>query len=118
VEGIFGESFFEHELKPPDGVDAIFVSARLISAFRFGGQRYGEPYIEPYGMIASVDPDLDIASDAALEEVLGVNVGLWELARVGLQGELVRVGRNFPRAVYLGQLLDRTALVATAGLEF
>jgi hypothetical protein len=118
VEGIAGESWYEHEVKPADDADAVFVCLRLITAFRFGGARYGEPYIEPYGMISALDPDTDVTSDMVIEEVLGVNVGLWDLVRVGLQGEIARVGRNFPRSVYLGQKLDRTALVLQAGLEF
>ena len=118
LEGIFGESFYEHESKPVDDADAIFVSARAIAAYRFGGLSHGELYVEPYGMFAMLDPDVEVTSDTAFEEVVGVNVGLWELARIGLQAEFVRVGRNFPRAVYLGQMLDRTALVLQAGLEF
>jgi hypothetical protein len=118
LEGIFGESFYEHESKPVDDADAIFVSARVIAAYRFGGLEHGELYVEPYGMFATLDPDVEVTSDTAFEEVVGVNVGLWDLARVGLQAEFVRVGRNFPRAVYLGQMLDRTALLLQAGLEF
>jgi hypothetical protein len=117
-EVIAGESWYEHESKPADQTDPIFVALRLIAAFRFGGASYGERYIEPYAMIAGLDPDTDVTADAALEGVLGVNVGLWDLVRLGLQAELVRVSRNFPRAVYLGRELDRTALVLQAGLEF
>jgi hypothetical protein len=118
AEGIVGESWYEHELKPADTADAIFVCARLISAYRFGGLHRGEPYIEPYGMFSALDPDADVSSDIAFEEVLGVNVGFWDIVRLGLQGEAVRVGRNFPRAVSLGRLMDRTALVLQAGVQF
>lgn len=118
AEGIAGQSFYEHEDKPIDDRDAIFVCLRLIAAYRFGGEVFAEPYIEPYGMISGLDPDTEVTSDTALEGMLGVNVGLWDLVRVGLQGEVVRVGANFPRSVYLGQLLDRTALVLQAGVNF
>jgi hypothetical protein len=118
LESVFGESFYEHESKPADDSNAIFVSARAIAAYRFGGLEYGELYVEPYGMFAMLDPDTEVTADTAFEGVAGVNVGLWELVRLGLQAEFVRVGRNFPRAVYLGQTLDRTALVLQAGLEF
>ena len=118
AEGIVGESWYEHELKPADDADATFVCARLITAYRFGGLLRGEAYIEPYGMVSALDPDAGISSDIAFEEVLGVNVGFWDIVRLGLQGEVVRVGRNFPRAVSLGRLMDRTALVLQAGVQF
>ena len=95
AEGIVGESWYEHELKPADDADAIFV-ARLITAYRFGGLPPGEPYIEPYGMFSALDPDAGVSSDIAFEEVLGVNVGFWDVVRLGLQGEVVRVGQKFP----------------------
>ncbi|HEX6274422.1 MAG TPA: hypothetical protein VFZ53_15375 [Polyangiaceae bacterium] len=118
AEGIAGESWYEHEAKPVDGEDAFFVCLRLIAGYRFGGAGYGELYVEPYGMISGLDPDTEVTSDGVLEGALGVNVGLWDLVRVGLQGELVRAGRNFPRSVYLGQALDRTALLLQAGVQF
>src|SRR5262249_22681941 len=82
-----GASFFEHRFKPIDQFDAIFVSARAIAAFRFGGTRRETFYVEPYGMIATLDPDIDIASDVMLEQALGVNVGLWKRVRLGLELE-------------------------------
>jgi hypothetical protein len=118
AEAVAGESWYEHESKPVDDEDATFVCLRLIAAYRFGGASYGEPYLEPYGMVSGLDPDTEVTSDVILEGVVGLNVGLWDIARIGLQGELVRVGRNFPRSVNLGQALDRTALVLQAGLEF
>jgi hypothetical protein len=118
AEAIVGESPYENDLKPADDRDAIFVCLRLIAGYRFGGVNYADPYLEPYGMVSGLDPDTDVTTDLVLEGALGVNVGLWDLVRVGLQGELVRVGRNFPRSIYLGQMLERTALVLQAGVNF
>ncbi len=117
-EGMVGSSWLENWYKPPDGRDATFLAARLLTAVRFGGLRKGQLYVEPYGMLGILDPDNDVLEDIASEEVLGVNVGLWKLARVGLEAEVEHVQRNFPQTYYLGDDPDRVALVLQAGAEF
>jgi len=118
LEVMDGSSFFEHSLKPSDTFDAIFVSVRAIAAFRFGGTRRETFYVEPYGMVATLDPDIDIASDVVVEEALGVNVGLWKRARVGLELEFQKAQTNFPERYLLGENADRKALVLGAQLSF
>jgi hypothetical protein len=118
AEGMLGASWLENWYKPPDGRDTLFWATRLVSALRFGGRRRLEPYVEPYGMFGLLDPDTEVLNDLMAEEVLGVNVGLWKLARVGLEVELAHVERNFPQTYYLGDDPDRVALVIHAGAQF
>jgi len=118
LEGMVGASWLENWYKPPDGRDATFWAGRLVSAVRSGGQQRGDYYVEPYGMLGLFDPDAGVSQDIASEEVVGVNVGLWKLARVGLQAELEHVERNFPQTYYLGDDPDRLAVVLQAGAQF
>lgn len=118
AEVMDGASWFEHRLKPSDVYDAVFVSTRLIGAFRFGGTRREAFYVEPYGMVSLFDPDTDIASDLLVEEAIGVNVGLWRRVRVGLEAEFQRAQPNFPERYFLGENGDRKALVLGAQLVF
>ena len=69
-------------------------------------------------MFGLLDPDKEVSQDLLSEEVLGVNVGLWKVARVGLEAELQRVERNFPQTYYLGDDPDRVALVLQAGAQY
>jgi hypothetical protein len=89
-----------------------------VSAVRFGGQHKRDYYVEPYGMLGLLDPDDQVSADFASEEVVGVNVGLWKLARVGIEAELEHVERNFPQTYYLGDDPDRIAVVLQAGMQF
>ena len=118
AEGMVGASWLENWYKPPDKEDATFWAARLVSAVRFGGEHKGEYYVEPYGMLGLLDPDDQVSEDFASEEVVGVNVGLWKLVRLGIQAELEHVERNFPQTYYLGNDPDRIAVVLQAGADF
>jgi hypothetical protein len=118
LEGIVGESWFEHSRKPTDARDPLFASARLIGAVRFGGARKNAPYLEPYAMVGVLDPDTEVALDLATEEVVGVNVGLWKLTRLGLEGSLEHFERNFPRAYGLGANPNRRRVLLQAGAQF
>jgi hypothetical protein len=118
AEVMDGGSWFEHHLKPVDQYDAIFVSARMIAAFRFGGTRKETFYVEPYAMFATLDPDMDVASDVLVEESIGVNVGLWKRARLGLEAEYQKAQPNFPERYLLGEDADRKALVLGAQVAF
>jgi hypothetical protein len=118
AEGMLGSSWLENWYKPPDGRDTLFWATRLVTAVRFGGRHQREFYVEPYGMLGLLDPDTEVLNDILAEEVLGVNVGLWKLARVGLELELEHVERNFPQTYYLGDDPDRVALVVQAACEF
>jgi hypothetical protein len=94
-----GASWFEHRLKPADSFDAIFVCVRAIAAFRFGGTRREAFYVEPYGVVATLDPDIDVASNIVIEESFGVNAGLWKRARVGLEVEFPEGATELSRAL-------------------
>lgn len=118
VEGVLGGSWLEHSRKPTDGVDAVFASGRLMAAARFGGTAKGDTYLEPYGMVSLFDPDTVVAFDLASEETLGVNVGFWDVARVGLEATLTHLERNFPRAYGFGSNPNRRTLLAQAGARF
>ncbi|HWP05214.1 MAG TPA: hypothetical protein VNN72_05705 [Polyangiaceae bacterium] len=118
LEGIMGSSWLENWYKPPDGKDTLFVAGRLITAVRLMGRHKGDLYVEPYGMFGLLDPDNEVSQDLLSEEVLGVNVGLWKVVRLGLEAEVQRVERNFPQTYYLGDDPDRVALVLQAGAQF
>lgn len=118
AEGVVGGSFLEHSRKPTDDVDALFASGRLMAAARFGGTRKGARYLEPYGRVSFFDPDTVVAFDMVAEQTLGVNVGFWRIARVGLEGTLTHVERNFPRAYGFGSNPNRQTLLVQAGATF
>lgn len=118
LEGMVGGSWFEHPRKPADGSDAVFSAGRLIVAPRIGGSMPLEPYLEPYGMIGLLDPDLDVSQDLAFEQAFGVNVGAWRLARVGLEIQAERVERNFPTAYGVARNHARHAVLLQAAAEF
>jgi hypothetical protein len=118
AEVLSGASWLEHRLKPIDARDATFFSVRLIGAFRFGGTRREERYLEPYGMVAMLDPDTDVHGDLVVEEAIGVNVGLWKRVRVGLELELQKAQPNFPERYFLGENADRKAVVLGGQLAF
>ena len=118
AEVMDGASWFEHRLKPIDTYDAIFVTGRVIAAFRFGGTRRETFYVEPYAMFAMLDPDMDLASDVLVEEAIGVNVGLWKRARLGLEAEYQKAQPNFPERYLLEEDTDRKALVLGAQVAF
>jgi hypothetical protein len=112
-----GASWHEHASKASDGADATFTTLRLLVAHRFGGQTKGDFYVEPFAFGALFDPDADVVSDQAWEGMLGVAGGLWQRARVTLQGEFVSVRRNFPASYAVGDA-DRLALLLQAGAVF
>ena len=118
AEVLSGASWFEHRLKPIDARDATFFSVRLIGAFRFGGTRREEGYLEPYGMVAMLDPDTDVLGDLVVEEAIGVNVGLWKRVRVGLELELQKAQPNFPERYFLDENTDRKAVVLGGQMAF
>jgi hypothetical protein len=60
---------------------------------------------------------MDVTSDQALEGMLGLAFGFWKRARLTLQGEAVKVRRNFPSAYSVGDP-DHLALLLQAGVAF
>jgi hypothetical protein len=113
-----GDSWFEHSRKPTDDQNATFAAARMIGAVRFGGETKNTFYVEPYGLVGVLDPDTVVAFDLAAEEMVGVNAGLWRVARIGLEGGIEHVERNFPRVYGLGSNPNRWKVTAQAGVSF
>jgi hypothetical protein len=118
LDGIVGESFYVADDKPGDDKEPLFATARALVGYRFGGVALGDPYIEPFGFFALLDPDLEVVSDHALEGAIGVNAGFWDRARLGLQGEITRGQRNFPTGFLDNQEPDRLSLLLQAGARF
>jgi hypothetical protein len=117
-EVISGASWYELQSKPVDNKDAVFVSARAIAAYRFGGTSDEAFYVEPYVLGAALDPDTTITDDMLFEGVVGINVGYWKRARLSLQGEINKGQRNFPEGYYAGKPPDRIGVILQAGVAF
>lgn len=118
LDGTLGESLYVADDKPDDDPTPLFASARALVGYRFGGLGLGDPYIEPFGYFALLDPDLDVVSDFATEAALGVNVGYWDRARVTLQGEMTNGQRNLPDDFLGNQEPDRLSLLLQLGARF
>jgi hypothetical protein len=118
VEALAGGSWFEHSRKPIDASDTTFTAVRAIVAPRIGGEQRYRFYFEPYGMLGVLDPDVDVISDLAVEQALGANVGLYKLARIGIELQHRKVERNFPQSYTLGRNPERLAALVQAAAEF
>ena len=117
VDGMVGTSWYDSR-KIPDNKDAIYVVARALVAYRFGGTTDESFYVEPYALGAVLDPEVEVVSDLLWEGVLGVNVGYWKRARLSLQGEINKGQRNFPTGFFVGSPPDRLGLILQAGVAF
>jgi hypothetical protein len=118
---ITGTSWYEYMGKTADEEDAVFLSGRVLGAYRFGGTEDEAFYVEPFGMLGLLEPDVDISKDFALEGVIGLNVGLWRRGRLALQGEINQADENFPNhsSGYLfGLSPDRVGLTLQVGVAF
>jgi hypothetical protein len=89
-----------------------------MAAARFGGTSKGARYVEPYGSVGLFDPDTVVAFDMASEQTVGINLGFWNVARVGLEATLTHLERNFPRAYGFGTNPNRQTVLAQAGATF
>jgi hypothetical protein len=118
LDGSAGESLYVNDDKPDQESDPVFVLGRALVAYRFGGAALGDPYLEPFGFFALLDPDIEVVDDFATEAALGVNLGLWDRARLTLQGELTSAQRNFPSAFLDHQNPDQLSLLLMAGARF
>jgi hypothetical protein len=122
LDGLAGRSWIESarkRLDPEralDGAFPIFGSVRALLAYRFGGISRRDFYVEPYGMAGVLDPDLAYGRDHVTEWVLGVNVGRWKLARVGLEGQVQRGAARLPAGV--GGDPDRMGLMLQGAVAF
>lgn len=118
LDGTLGESFYVADDKPGDDETPLFFSARALAAYRFGGVALGDPYLEPFGYFAMLDPDLEVVSDFVTETAVGINVGYWNRGRITLQGEMTRGQRNMPSGFLDHQDPDRLSLLLQVGARF
>lgn len=118
VDGGGGQSPYLHADKPGRDRPAWFAFGRAQLAYRFGGVTQNDPYLEPFGFFAVMDPDTEVVSDMVTEAAVGLTAGLWDRARVTLQGELTNGQRNFPNGFLGGQTPDHSSLLLQAGARF
>lgn len=118
LDGSSGQSLYVNADKPGSDPHPWFVSGRALVGYRFGGLAQGEPYVEPFGFFALVDPDTEVVSDFVTETSLGVAAGFWDRLRITLQGEMSNAQRNFPTGFLDGQNPDHMSLLLQAGARF
>ena len=118
VDGSGGESLYVKADKPGTDTSPWFASARALVAYRFGGLALGDPYVEPFGFFALMDPDTEVVTDFVTEAAVGVAAGFWDRARLSLQGEMTNGQRNFPEAFLDNQNPDHLSLLLQAGVRF
>jgi len=106
----YGESWYAHAEKRASEGAPWFLALRMILAARYGGTSDGTFYLEPFGSLGLLDPDLDVTSDWAHEVAVGINVGFWDRARISLEGFVNRTARNFPTSYFGGPFAERLGL--------
>jgi len=121
VEGLVGSSW--QDANAFDGEPATFVAGRALGAWRHGGRRRREFYVEPYTAISLFDPDASVRDDLLWEIAGGLNVGSWDRLRLTLEMQHRGVGANAPLSLGLfgagaAPPLSRTKLVAQIGGAF
>jgi len=118
LDGSAGQSLYVNVDKPGRDPHPWFAAGRALVGYRFGGTALGEPYVEPFGFFAIMDPDTEVVSDFVSEAALGVGAGFWDRARITLQGETTRAQRNFPTGFLDNQEPDHQSLLLQAGARF
>ncbi len=118
VDGSAGESLYVNADKPGTDPSPWFAAGRALVAYRFGGLALGDPYVEPFGFFAVLDPDTEVVKDFVSEAALGVAAGFWDRARLSLQGEMTNGQRNFPTSFLDNQNPDHLSLLLQAGARF
>lgn len=118
VDGSAGESLYVTDDKPGSDPYPWFAAGRALVGYRFGGMALGEPYIEPFGYFALMDPDTEVVSDFVTEAAVGVAAGYWDRLRLTLQGEITDAKRNFPNGFLENQNPDHSSLLLQAGARF
>jgi Phosphate-selective porin O and P len=107
------------EIAADNDGDAIFLALRFIAGWRFGGDKRGDWYAEPYAQLQGIDGDNEIRKDLIWETGVGVNVGMWRRWRMQIAGTVRRVGEQASRVGGDGQVMpDRNRLVVGLGMEF
>jgi hypothetical protein len=119
-EGYLGSTW--QDADPLDGVDATFVAAQAIAAWRHGGRKAHAFYLEPYSLLSIFDPDTRIRNDLMWEAAGGVNVGRWDQLRFTVEVQHRSVDVNAPPSLGLvivdAAPYSRTRLVLQLGGAF
>jgi hypothetical protein len=118
VDGSAGESLYVNDEMPGSDPYPWFVAGRALVGYRFGGLGSGDPYLEPFGFLALMDPDTEVVADLTTEAALGVAVGFWDRAKITLEGDFTRAGRNFPTGFLDNQNPEHMSLLLQAGARF
>jgi hypothetical protein len=118
LDGMAGESWYEHSGKPADAADATFMLTRLILGYRFGGMEDEDLYIEPFALVGVFDPDTGVTADGFTEASVGLNAGYWERARLTLEGQVSNRMRNWPEGLETAVAPQRLAALLQASVVF
>jgi hypothetical protein len=102
VEGYCGSSW--QDSNAFDELDTTFVAGRTVLAWRFGGERKGKLFFEPYARTSVVDPDAKVTDDLVSELGGGLNAGLFDRLRFNLEVEHERYAPNVPLSLGLEPL--------------
>jgi hypothetical protein len=120
AEAFAGSSWFDGD--PADARTATFVTARALAAFRWGGLRKADGYLEVFASGGLLEPDTSVVADLLWEGVAGLNVGHWRQTRLTLQLELDTAGRNLPASLFtpfgMPPFSRHLAVVVQAGAAF
>jgi len=118
VDAHLGESWYAHASKSAEEGEPWFLALRAILAARYGGTSDDTFYAELHVSLGMLDPDLDVTADWAHELATGFNVGLWDRARLTLEGYLHDTSRNFPDSYFGGPRGQTLGLTLQAGVAF
>jgi hypothetical protein len=118
LDAHYGESWYEHSNKPDSEGAPWFLALRAVLAARWGGLSDDERYAELYLSLGQLDPDLEVTSDWAHELAVGLNLGLWDRARLTLEGHLSDTQRNFPESYFGGPRGEAIGVTLQAGVAF
>lgn len=96
------------------------LTARLVTAVRYGGLKKSRFYVEPYVMVSAVDPALSTTNDLLWEAVGGLNVGQWRRWRLQAQYEQREAEANVPAVLTTleDDLVKRKALLVQLEVMF
>lgn len=117
-DAVVGSSWFDDD--PFDGAPTVFLAARAVGAYRFGGDDDGDAYVEPFALLGALDPSVRFRDDLVWEAAFGLNLGRWRRLRVGIALEARGASRNTPAllAAAAPELSSGRAVVAQLGGAF
>lgn len=121
VEGYLGSSWQDWEAF--DGGSTRFLAGRLLGAWSFYLREGSSLYLEPFAMMALLEPDTTVRDDLVWEAAGGFHLGAFGHLRLVLEAQRRGVSRNLPPSLGLAPLggppaSSRTRLVAQIGAAF